>query len=114
MFSRCSGVEYRAMLERTDDLGKGVKEMAENMQTLKIDGKEVELLAEFPVRFACMEHVEEELDDYVNEFEAAPNTYRAESVEAAASADAAGKELDKRCRVCGEPGQIALMREKGM
>ena len=102
------------MLERTDYSRKGVRKMAENMQAIKIDGKEVELLAEFPVRFACMEHVEEELDDYVNEFEAAPNTYRADSVEAAAGSGADGKELDKRCRVCGEPGQIALLREKGM
>ena len=85
--------------------------------TVRIDGEEVELLEGFPVRFACMEHVEEELDDYVNEFEAAPNTYRAESVEAVAEgqgSDADVKELDKRCRVCGEPGQIALLREKGM
>lgn len=78
------------------------------MRTIRIEGKEVELIEEFPVRFACMEHVEEELDDYVNEFEAAPNTYRAATIEIEMD------EVDKRCRVCGEPGEIALLREKGM
>lgn len=78
----------------------------ETMKTVRIEGKEVELLAEYPVRFACMEHVEEELDEYVDEYETAPDTYRAESVE--------GDGLDKRCRTCGQPGQIALLREKGL
>lgn len=76
------------------------------MKTIRIEGKEVELIEEYPVRFACMEHVEEELDDYVNEFEAAPNTYRASSIE--------WDEADKHCRVCKEPAQIVLLREKGM
>ena len=80
--------------------------MENTTKTVRIEGKEVELLPEYPVRFACMEHVEDELDDYVNEFEAAPDTYKADSVEA--------EGLDKRCHTCGQPGQIALLREKGL
>jgi CxxH/CxxC protein (TIGR04129 family) len=82
----------------------GEKELT--MKTIRIEGKDTELLEGFPVRFSCMEHIEDELDDYVNDFEAAPHTYRAASIET--------EDVDKRCRVCGEPGQIALLREKGM
>lgn len=104
LFSVQTGVEYRAVWFGTEKDREW--EMYARMRTIRIEGKEVELIEEFPVRFACMEHVEEELDDYVNEFEAAPNTYRASSIEM--------DHVDKRCRVCGEPGQIALLREKGM
>jgi|GEM_PF-674142 hypothetical protein len=76
------------------------------MDSIQIDGQKVELEAGYPVRFSCMEHIEQELDDYVNDFEAAPDTYPAKAIDD----DAA----DKRCRVCGEPGQIALLKEKGM
>ncbi|WP_051967861.1 CxxH/CxxC protein [Brevibacillus thermoruber] len=75
-------------------------------QTVRIAGKEVELHPEHPVRFACMEHVDQEIDEYVDQFEAAPDTYRAEDVE--------DETLDKRCRVCGAEGKIALLRGKGM
>ncbi|UYZ15443.1 CxxH/CxxC protein [Brevibacillus sp. WF146] len=53
-----------------------------------------------------MEHVDQEIDEYVDQFEAAPDTYRAEDVE--------DETLDKRCRVCGAEGKIALLRGKGM
>jgi len=76
--------------------------MEKTVKTVRIDGKETELLAEYPVRFACMEHVEEELDEYVNEYEAAPDTYKADSVE--------GDGLDKRCRQCEATAQVALLR----
>lgn len=78
------------------------------LESVKIEGKEVALLPGFPLRFACMEHVDEELDDYVNEFEAAPDTYRAELV------GDEGLGLDKRCRACGAPAHIALLKEKGL
>lgn len=80
--------------------------MEQTREMVRIAGKDVALLPEFPIRFACMEHVEDELDEYVIEFEAAPDTYRAEDVEADG--------LDKRCRVCGQPGAVALLREKGL
>ena len=76
--------------------------MEKTAKTVRIDGKEAGVLAEYPVRFACMEHVEEELDEYVNEYETAPDTYKADSVE--------GDGLDKRCRRCGAPAQVALLR----
>lgn len=80
--------------------------MDKKMTTIRIDGKEVELHPEYPVRFACMEHVEMEIDEYVNEFEVAPDTFRAASIEA--------EYVDKRCRECGARGDIALLREKGL
>ncbi|WP_338018881.1 CxxH/CxxC protein [Brevibacillus agri] len=81
-------------------------EMDKMMESIRIEGKEVELQAGYPVRFSCMEHLEQELDDYVNDFETAPDTYPAQAIDDSAA--------DKRCRVCGEPGQIALLKEKGM
>lgn len=80
--------------------------MDKRMVSIQIEGKEVELLPEFPVRFACMEHFDQELDDYVNDYEAAPDTYQAQSIEE--------ESVDKSCRACGAPGQIALLREKGL
>ncbi|KNB72085.1 hypothetical protein ADS79_22030 [Brevibacillus reuszeri] len=76
------------------------------MKSIYIEGKEVELQEEFPVRFACMEHFDQELDEYVNDYEVAPDTYAAQAVEAEA--------VNKRCRACGEPGKIVLLREKGL
>jgi len=80
--------------------------MEQMMKSIYIEGKEVELQEEFPVRFACMEHFDLELDEYVNDYEVAPDTYAAQAVE--------NEAVDKRCRACGEPGQIALLREKGL
>ncbi|QQE74422.1 CxxH/CxxC protein [Brevibacillus composti] len=75
-------------------------------ESIRIDGKEAELHQEHPVRFVCMEHLDTQIDEYVDEFEVAPDTYRAESIE--------GKQLDKRCRECGAPAEVALLHEKGM
>lgn len=80
--------------------------MEQKLKTIRIEGKEVELHPEHPVRFACMEHFDMEIDEYVDEFEVAPDTYRAQSVE--------DETLDKRCRACGEPADIVLLREKGL
>lgn len=80
--------------------------MDKKLESVNIEGKDVALLAEFPVRFACMEHFDEELDDYVNDFEAAPDTYRADLIE--------DESMDKRCRACGSPAKIALLKEKGL
>ena len=80
--------------------------MEQMMKRIYIEGKAVELQEEFPVRFACMEHFDQELDEYVNDYEVAPDTYAAQVVE--------DEMVDKRCRACGEPGQIALLREKGL
>ncbi|MFD2368901.1 CxxH/CxxC protein [Brevibacillus sp. GCM10020057] len=88
-------------MEQKLDQGLEVK-----LDRVNIEGKDVLLDPGFPVRFACMEHVEEELDDYVNDFEAAPDTHQAELL------DADG--LDKRCRACGAPAKIALLKEKGL
>ncbi|MGG1659185.1 CxxH/CxxC protein [Brevibacillus sp. NRS-1366] len=86
--------------------GKEAGNMDKMMKSIQIEGKAVELQEEFPVRFACMEHFDQELDDYVNDYEAAPDTYAAQAIE--------DDTVDKRCRACGVPGQIALLREKGM
>jgi CxxH/CxxC protein (TIGR04129 family) len=75
-------------------------------KTIRIGDKKVELHPEHPLRFACLEHVDQEIDEYVDEYEAAPDTYRAEEVE--------GEAIEKTCRVCGAQGQIALLRTKGM
>lgn len=99
-------LRFWGRIEATIMNGKEAFDMDMKMKSLQIEGKEVELLAEYPVRFACMEHLEQELDDYVNDFEAAPDTYAAQAVE--------GDGVDKRCRECGEPAQIALLKEKGM
>jgi CxxH/CxxC protein (TIGR04129 family) len=80
--------------------------MEKTEKTLRIAGQEVKLHPEHPLRFACMEHVEQEIDEYVDEYEAAPDTYRADEVE--------DDTIDKRCRACGAEGQIALLRVKGM
>ncbi|KQL46870.1 hypothetical protein AN963_18445 [Brevibacillus choshinensis] len=80
--------------------------MDRKLESVKIEGKDVALLSEFHVRFACMEHFDEELDDYVNDFEAAPDTHQAELLE--------DESLDKRCRACGAPAKIALLKEKGL
>ncbi|USG65759.1 CxxH/CxxC protein [Brevibacillus ruminantium] len=80
--------------------------MDKKEKTIRIDGKDIVLHPEHPVRFACMEHADTQIDEYVDEFEAAPDTYRAASVE--------DETLDKRCRECGAPADIALLREKGM
>lgn len=82
------------------------KNREKKMDRVQIEGRDVVLDPDFPVRFACMEHVEEELDDYVNDFEAAPDTHRAALLE--------GEGLDKRCRACGAPAKIALLKEKGL
>jgi len=80
--------------------------MEQMMKSIHIEGNVVELQEEFPVRFACMEHFDQELDEYVNDYEVAPDTYVAQVIE--------DETVDKRCRACGEPGQIALLREKGL
>ncbi len=80
--------------------------MEKTEKTIRIEGKDVELHPEHPVRFTCLEHVDQEIDDYVNEFEAAPDTYRAQDVD--------DETLDKKCRVCGAEATIALLRTKGM
>lgn len=62
--------------------------------------------ADFPVRVSCAEHVERELDDYVDQYEAAPDTYPIKDVE--------DPELNKSCMVCGAEGSVVLLRVKGM
>jgi CxxH/CxxC protein (TIGR04129 family) len=78
--------------------------MEKSEKTIRINGKEVELHPEHPVRYTCLEHVDQEIDEYVDEYEVAPDTYRAADVE----------DADKQCRVCGAEAAIALLRTKGM
>jgi CxxH/CxxC protein (TIGR04129 family) len=80
--------------------------MEKTPKTIRIGEREVEVHPEHPLRFACLEHVDQEIDEYVDEYEAAPDTYRAEEIE--------GEAIKKTCRVCGAEGQIALLRMKGM
>lgn len=80
--------------------------MQMNRDKIKIQGKEVEIYAEHPVRVVCMEHVEQEIDDYVNEYETAPDTFRLADVE--------DPELGDTCAVCGAKGAIVLLHVKGM
>jgi len=78
--------------------------MEHTAKTIRIAGEEVELHPEHPVRYACLEHLEQEIDEYVDEFEAAPDTYRARDVE----------DGNKTCRVCGGEAAVALLRTKGL
>ncbi|WP_139492468.1 CxxH/CxxC protein [Brevibacillus dissolubilis] len=77
-------------------------------KTIRIQGKETPIHAEHPVRISCMECIDRELDDYVNNYEAAPDTFKVDEVDT----DEAG--LEKKCMVCGAEGNIALLHVKGM
>ncbi|MGD8190524.1 CxxH/CxxC protein [Brevibacillus ginsengisoli] len=75
-------------------------------KTVKIQGKETEIYAEHPIRVSCMEHMDRELDDYVDKYEVAPDMFRREDVEE--------NELTHKCMVCDAEGTIALLHVKGM
>lgn len=75
-------------------------------KTMNIQGKETEVYADHPVRVTCMEHMERELDDYVDKYEVAPDMFRREEVEE--------NDLTNKCMVCGAEGTIALLHVKGM
>ncbi len=78
---------------------------AQQEKTIRIAGVDTPVYADAPVRVACAEHIERELDDYVDKHEAAPDTYPIEQVDDPA--------LDKCCSVCGAEGKIVLLRVKG-
>lgn len=83
-----------------------MKEAAQNEKIIRIQGKEVRVSNELPVRVACMEHVERELDDYVDHYEVAPDTFKAADVE--------DESVERKCQVCGAEGDIVLLHVKGM
>jgi CxxH/CxxC protein (TIGR04129 family) len=72
---------------------------------MRIQGKEMEIHSEHPVRVTCLEHVERELDDYVDKHEVAPDMFPRTDV------DEPG--LTDRCMVCGAEGQVVLLHVKG-
>ncbi len=76
-----------------------------NQTQLRIQGKEIEIYPEHQVRVTCLEHVEQELDDYVDKYEVAPDTFARGDVEDAGLTD--------KCMVCGAEGQIVLLHVKG-
>lgn len=80
--------------------------MQSSLNAVRIQGKEMEIYPEHPIRVACQEHVERELDDYVDKYEVAPDTFKREEVEAPGLTD--------RCMVCGAEGQVVLLHVKGM
>ncbi|NGQ96112.1 CxxH/CxxC protein [Brevibacillus sp. SYP-B805] len=76
------------------------------MNQLRIQGKELPIYPEHPVRVVCLEHLERELDDYVDKYEVAPDTFALSEV------DEPG--LSHSCMVCGAEGKIVLLHVKGM
>lgn len=80
--------------------------MEKTEKTVCIQGKDGVLEESYPVWVCCKEHLERLLDDYVDQYEVAPDTYPLEQVEDA--------ELAKSCKVCGAVGQVVLLRVKGM
>lgn len=80
--------------------------MEASEKKIRIQGKETEVYAEHPIRVACLEHVEREIDDYVDRYEVAPDTFKLEEIDDAT--------VPKTCMVCGAEGKIALLHVKGM
>ncbi|WP_019120876.1 CxxH/CxxC protein [Brevibacillus massiliensis] len=87
---------------------KNMKDANDDAQvrTIHIKGEKTEIYADFPVRVSCLEHLEREIDDYVNQYETAPDVFRRGDVDDPAAADT--------CMVCGAGGQAVLLRVKGM
>lgn len=83
-----------------------MKKTDHSYKTVKIQGKETEVYADHPVRVCCMEHLERELDDYVDKYEVAPDLFKRDEIEE--------ENLERTCMVCGAEGTIALLRVKGM
>lgn len=75
-------------------------------EKMLIQGKEQLIDTDLPVRVTCLEHVERELDDYVDNYQVAPDMYPLEEVEA--------EGISRQCDVCGEAGKIVLLHVKGM
>jgi len=77
-----------------------------NEKMISIQGKEVKIYADHPIRVACLKHVERELDDYVDRYEVAPDTFKTDEVD--------DSTIEKKCMVCGAEGAIVLLHVKGM
>ncbi|MGG1440758.1 CxxH/CxxC protein [Brevibacillus laterosporus] len=75
-------------------------------KTIVIQGKETPLHEEHPIRVSCMEHIETELDDYVNYHDVAPDTFSIDEVELG--------DIQSTCMECNQPGKIVLLHVKGM
>ncbi|MGO0063885.1 CxxH/CxxC protein [Brevibacillus fluminis] len=75
-------------------------------RTLRIQGKDVELQAGFPVVVSCMEDAEVAIDEYVDQYETAPDTFRRSDVE--------DETVPHVCGECGGAGEIVLLKEKGL
>lgn len=76
-----------------------------NQTHIRIQGKDVEIHPQHGIRVTCLEHVDQELDDYVDKYEVAPDTFARSDVEDA--------KLPDTCMVCGAKGQIVLLHVKG-
>ncbi|HZG15706.1 MAG TPA: CxxH/CxxC protein [Candidatus Bathyarchaeia archaeon] len=76
-----------------------------NQTQLRIQGKDFEIYPEHGIRVVCLEHVEQELDEYVDKYEVAPDTFARGDVEDATLTD--------KCMVCGAEGKIVLLHVKG-
>ncbi|MGE5702947.1 MAG: CxxH/CxxC protein [Clostridia bacterium] len=77
-----------------------------NDKHVQIQGKATAIQAEFPIVVSCMEHVEQAIDEYVDDYETAPDTFKRADVEDA--------EVAQVCATCGQPGEVVLLKEKGL
>jgi len=91
---------------KQDAARKGRRIVEETKKTVRIQGEDLLLEDRCPVWVCCAEHLERALDDYVDQYEVAPDTYPLEQVE--------DPELAQSCKVCGAVGQVVLLRVKGM
>ncbi len=76
-----------------------------NSKTVQIQGSAVEILGDFPVQVSCMEHFDQILDEYVDQYEVAPYTYKRSDV------DEPG--VPASCKKCGAAGVVVLLKVKG-
>lgn len=75
-------------------------------RTIRIQGNEVQLQAGFPIVVTCMEDADVAIDEYVDQYETAPDTFR--------RADVEDDEVPTVCSECGAAGEIVLLKEKGL
>lgn len=77
-----------------------------NERTVWIQGKETVIQAEFPIVVSCMEDADVSIDEYVDIYETAPDTFKRSDVE--------DTEIPTVCKQCGGAGEIVLLKEKGL
>lgn len=76
-----------------------------DVKVIRIKGTDTIVYADKPVRTACREHLEREIDDYVDRYAVSPDIYLLDDVE--------DETIAKTCAVCGAEGFAVLFQEKG-